>query len=101
LIKKGSWVQIRKIILNPNERASNLPETTKKVPLLLWVKGTLTKDSSIGDTVEIETVTGRIESGELISVNPCFLHTYGNYIPELHEIDRILKETLYGCDKNE
>lgn len=98
MIKKGSWVQIKKIILNPEQRANNLPEATKKVPLLLWVKGTLLTDSEIGDVVEIKTVTGRIETGELIEVNPSYLHNYGKYMPEIQEIDRIVKSTLYGDD---
>jgi hypothetical protein len=98
LIKKGSWVQIKKIILNPEQRANNLPEATKKVPLLLWVKGTLLSDSEMNDMVEIKTVTGRIESGELIDVNPSYLHNYGKYMPEIQEIDRIVKSTLFGGD---
>ncbi len=98
MIKKGSWVQIKKIILNPEQRANNLPEATKKVPLLLWVKGTLSTDSEIGDVVEIKTVTGRVETGELIEVNPSYLHNYGKYMPEIQEIDRIVKSTLFGDD---
>lgn len=98
MIKKGSWVQIKKIILNPEQRANNLPEATKKVPLLLWVKGTLINDSEIGETVEIKTVTGRSETGELIEVNPSYLHNFGKYMPEIQEIDRIVKSTLFGGD---
>jgi hypothetical protein len=101
LIKKGSWVQIKKIILNPEDRANNLPEATKKVPLLLWVKGNLLEDANLGDVVKIKTVTGRVEVGELIKLNPSYLHTYGNYIPEIHQIDKILKATLYGSDYDE
>jgi hypothetical protein len=39
IIKKGSWVQIHYIVLQPSERADNVPEDTKQVPLELWVKG--------------------------------------------------------------
>jgi hypothetical protein len=98
LIKKGSWVQIKKIILNPEQRANNLPEATKKVPLLLWVKGTLLNDSKMNEMVEIKTVTGRIETGELIEVNPSYLHNYGKYMPEIQEIDHIVKSALFGGD---
>jgi len=98
LIKKGSWVQIKKIVLNPNERAINLPETTKKVPLILWVKGYLLSDSELGDEVEIETVTGRIETGVLITVNPFYSHSYGKFVPEILKIDEIVKSTLFGGD---
>lgn len=101
MVKKGSWVRIKKIVLKPGERSTNLPESTKMVPLLLWVKGFLLEDSSIGSLVEIKTNTGRIETGELIEVNPAFLHTYGDFVPEILEIDRIVKDTLYGVDNNE
>ena len=95
MINKGSWVQIRKVVLNPDERAMNLPEATKMVPLLLWVKGYLLKDAEISDTVKIKTVTGRIEEGELLTVNPSYMHTYGNFIPEIKEIDSIVKDMLF------
>ncbi len=100
MIKKGSWVQIKKIILQPRERAENIPEATKKVPLLMWVKGHLQTDANLHDMVEIKTITGRTEVGELIQENPSYLHTYGNYIPEIQKIDQICKETLYGSDIN-
>ena len=31
IIKKGSWVQIHYIVLQPSERADNVPEDTKQV----------------------------------------------------------------------
>lgn len=98
MIKKGSWVQIKKIILKPEERAHNLPDATKKVPLMMWVKGTLLIEANIGDFVEIKTLTGRIETGELLKENPSYMHTYGNFVPEILEIDKILKSTLFGSD---
>jgi hypothetical protein len=101
LIKKDSWVLIKKIILQPEQRANNLPEATKKVPLLLWVKGNLLTDGEIGQEVEVKTLTGRIESGTLVEVNPSYMHNYGKFMPEIQQIDKILKSELYGCDENE
>jgi hypothetical protein len=101
LIKKDTWVLIKKIILQPEQRANNLPEATKKVPLLLWVKGNLLEDSEIGNEVRVKTLTGRIESGTLIEVNPSYMHNYGKFMPEIQQIDKILKSELYGCDENE
>jgi len=101
LIKKDAWVLIKKIILKPEQRANNLPEATKKVPLLLLVKGNLLSDAEVGQEVEVKTLTGRIESGTLIEVNPSYMHNYGRYMPEIQQIDRILKSELYGCDENE
>lgn len=98
MIRKNSWVQITKIILQPGERAINLPEPTKNVPLVMWVKGYLQNDSTIGSKVSIKTLTGRIESGVLVCENPSYMHTYGEFVPEILEIDRICKETLFGGD---
>ncbi len=101
MIKKNSWVQITKTILKPEERASNLPEATKKVPLMMWTKGYLLQDAQINDFVKIKTITGRIESGYLVKENPSYLHNYGAFVPEILEIDRICRNTLFGGDGNE
>ena len=101
MIKKNSWVQISKEILQPHERAENLPEPTKKVPLKMWVKGHLLEDAEIGDEVKIMTITGRMETGVLLEENPTYMHNYGKFIPEILEIDRIVKSTLRGGDSDE
>ena len=101
MIRKDSWVQITKKILHPSERASHLPEPTKQVPFVMWVKGFLLDDANLGDEVQIKTVTGRIESGVLVCQNPSYMHTYGEFVPELLEIDRICKTTLFGGDADE
>jgi len=99
--KKGDWVQIRQIVLKPEERAPQVPEDTKKVPLELWVKGIAQEDAKIGSTVEIVTATGRKVRGELTAVNPRYIHDYGDFIPELLKVDMQLKEILFGGDSNE
>ncbi|HEY8364454.1 MAG TPA: 2-amino-4-oxopentanoate thiolase subunit OrtA [Haloplasmataceae bacterium] len=96
MINKGTWVQIHRIELAPNERANHLPDDTKKVPLELWVKGFLLEDASIGDNVSIKTVTGRIEKGKLIEANPSYRHSFGNFVSEILEIDKIVKKELFG-----
>ncbi len=101
MIEKNSWVQIQKIVLEPQDRATHLPEETKKVPLIMWVKGRLQQSAELGSLVQIKTLTGRIESGVLICKNPSYLHTYGTFIPEILEIDRIVKNQLFGGDSNE
>lgn len=99
MIKKGEWVRIHKIILTPEERAPQIPDDTRAVPLELWVKGFLQADAEIGDQVEIETVTGRVETGKLIEVNPYYTHDFGKFIPELLQIDKQTRETLFGGGK--
>lgn len=101
MIKQGSWVQIKKAILLPEERAAGLPEATKKVPLLMWVKGFLLEDAELNTEVKIKTITGRIESGSLLCENPCYFHTYGEFVPEILAIDKIVKQALFGGDSDE
>jgi len=101
MIKKGEWVRIHKIILSPSERAPQVPDDTKAVPLEMWDKGFLLADSELGDQVEIETVTGRRETGTLIEVNPYYDHDYGKFVPELLAIDKQVRGIVFGGGKNE
>lgn len=95
--KKGDWVQIHSIVLKAEERTGKIPEDTKKVPLEMWVKGFLNDDSNFGDIVSVTTLTGREVKGELVEVNPKYIHSFGDeYIPELLrvgiQVRSILKE---------
>lgn len=100
MVKKGEWVQIHEIILKPEERTAKIPEDTKKVPLELWVKGFLNKDSNLGDTVEITTITGRTVSGELVDVNPTYDYGFGDqFIPELLKIGKQAKAIVKGDER--
>lgn len=93
--KKGDWVRIHNIILTPEERASQVPEDTRRVPLEMWSKGLLINDEAkIGDTVTVETYIGRKISGKLIEVNPYFEHDFGKCISELLFIGRQLRGIL-------
>lgn len=99
MIKKGEWVRIHKTILPPAERAPQVPEDTKKVPLEMWDKGFLQADARIGDEVTILTVTGRKETGTLIEVNPHYGHDFGKFVPELLVIDKQVTEIVFGGEK--
>ncbi|NMA93943.1 MAG: 2-amino-4-ketopentanoate thiolase [Clostridiales bacterium] len=101
MAKKGDWVRIHRVVLEADERAPGLPEDTASVPLEMWVKGTLLADAEIGDQVEIETATNRIEYGRLIEVNPYYTHDYGKFVPELIQIDHQLRALMAedGGDK--
>ncbi|MEG0829361.1 MAG: 2-amino-4-oxopentanoate thiolase subunit OrtA [Anaerovoracaceae bacterium] len=99
MIKKGEWVRIHKNILKPEERAPQVPDDTKKCPLELWVKGFLQADANMGDEVEILTVTGRKEVGNLIEVNSYYTHDFGKFIPELLTIDAQVRGILFGGEK--
>ncbi len=101
-VKKGTWVQIRNIVLKPEERTSKIPDETKKTPLYMWVKGYLNSEGNIGEMAEVITVTGRKMTGILEEVNPAYTYGFGeNYVPELLKIDEGLREIMSGGNKNE
>ena len=92
--KKGDWVQIKDIILKPGERAPQVPEDTSKVPLIRLVKGMITKDATIGDTVTVTTVLGRTMTGELVGTNPRYDHSFGPPPPGFMKIGDSLRRIL-------
>lgn len=91
-IEKGTWVEIRQVILQPEERAQSLPEETKKVPYLMRVSGFLTEDTEMGQEATIRTIIGREFTGTLITVNPSYSHSFGQTIPELLTIGTELEQ---------
>ena len=101
MAKKNDWVQIHINVLKPEERATNIPEDTRHVPLEMWVKGHLINETAeIGDTVRVCTKTGREAEGTLCAVNPSFKHNFGDYIPELDTIDETVKSILFGGESH-
>ncbi|SHJ50815.1 2-amino-4-oxopentanoate thiolase subunit OrtA [Paramaledivibacter caminithermalis] len=99
--KKGDWVNVYNIVLKPEERAPQVPDDTKKVPLETWVKGFIQHDAEIGDNVEIVTMTGRKVTGKLVEVNPSYTHSFGNTVPEVFKIGLQLREILFGGEDHE
>ncbi|WP_102400554.1 2-amino-4-oxopentanoate thiolase subunit OrtA [Haloimpatiens massiliensis] len=83
MIEKGTWVEITRVVLEPEERADNIPEDTKKTPLKMWVKGFCKRECDIGEEVEIETLTGRCEKGIVTDVEPRYVHDFGEYVREI------------------
>jgi hypothetical protein len=53
-------------------------------------------DAKLGETVTVKTATGRVVEGKLVAVNPTYIHTYGEFQPELLKIEQQLKEIMYG-----
>jgi len=98
MIEKGTYARIRKTVLKPEERSSNLPEDTKKVPYKMWVKGFLLEECDLFDNVSVKTITGRIESGRLKEINPPYKHSYGDFVPELIKLRNIIKKDMFGED---
>jgi len=101
MIKKGEWVLVHKNVLEPSERAPQVPADTKKVPLELWVKGYLREDANVGDEVTVLTRTKRIENGTLLEANPYYKHDYGKFVPELLKVGEQVRDILFGGESNE
>ena len=99
MIEKGTWVLIHRVILEPSERAPQVPEDTRKVPLEMWIKGYLNEDAEISDTVEVKTRTGRSETGTLLEAGPYYKHDFGTYVPELQMINDQVRDILFGGDQ--
>ena len=93
---KNTWVEIGGVVLQKDERAPNLPDDTKQVPLEMRVKGFLLHDAEKGAEAEIITPSGRTVRGILTEINPVYAHMFGRPIPELSpiagEIRAILRE---------
>lgn len=85
-ICKGTWVEIEKVVLNPDERADSLPEETRQVPYMLRVSGFLQEDAELGQEVRICTLIGRELAGTLRVINPSYTHSFGETVPELLKI---------------
>ena len=86
LIEKGTWVEIHTVVLDAGERAPQVPEDTRRVPLEMRVKGFLLTPAAIGEDVAIETLSGRQLRGTLAEANPAYNHSFGAPIPELSSI---------------
>jgi hypothetical protein len=95
MIAKGSWVLIHRTILEASERAPQIPDDTKKVPLEMWVKGALQADAEIGAEAEVLTQTGRREKGKLLEANPSYKHGFGDFVPELLDISRQVRAVVF------
>jgi hypothetical protein len=94
--KENVWVEIRRIVLEPGQRARHVPADTREVPLEMKVKGFLSHDARIGDEVEITTPAGRRVRGLLTAVNPAYGHGFGPPIAELSTIGSELRAILKG-----
>ena len=95
VITAGSWVELHRIALGSDERASHLPEDTRQLPLEMRLKGFLVNAATVGEEAEIETVTGRRLRGTLSEVNPAYTHTFGPPIPELATIGAEARAMLH------
>lgn len=92
--EKGVWVEIYHIVLEPGERAPQVPEDTAKIALEMRVKGFLAKPAALGEQAEIITKAGRRLTGRLYAINPAYEHGFGPPIAELSTIGQELRDQL-------
>ena len=83
MVKAGTWVEIEKVLLTPEQRAPQVPEDTKKVPYVMRVSGFLQKDAELNNEVSVKTLSGRIVDGTLVLVRPHYEHSFGDTVEEL------------------
>ncbi len=90
MIKSGTWVEIERVLLKPEQRAANLPADTAKTPYILRISGFLLEDADLGQEVRVRSLIGHEHRGVLRLVNPSYNHSFGNTVPELLKIGREL-----------
>jgi hypothetical protein len=94
MIKKGTWVEVEETVLTPVDRATNIPDETKKTPLKSWTRGKCLSDCELGEHVQVETNIGRIATGEVVDLEPGYYHTYGKYVEEISNIGKQAREII-------
>jgi hypothetical protein len=93
-VARGTWVELHRVVLAPGERAPQVPEETRAVPLELRVKGFLTADASLGEEAEVRTRAGRRLRGVLGRALPAYEHGFGPPVPELLAVGPELRALL-------
>jgi 2-amino-4-ketopentanoate thiolase alpha subunit len=94
--KSGDWVEIHRIVLEAENRAPQVPEDTKSVPLEMRIRGFALTEGTVGNLIRIRTLNGRQFEGRLTVVRPSYQHGYGAPIPELITIGGELRALLRG-----
>jgi hypothetical protein len=93
-IAQGTLVDIHCCVLQADERAPQVPDDTRQVPLEMRVKGFLVASADPGETAEIITPAGRRLRGTLAAVNPAYTHGFGAPLPELSGIGEEVRAML-------
>ncbi len=85
-VKAGSWVEIEKVLMTPEQRAPQVPDDTRSTPYIMKVSGFLCADAAIGDEVKIKTLIDREICGTLKVIHPHYEHSFGETVEELLKI---------------
>lgn len=87
-------MEIRYTVLSPEERSPDVPDDTKRVPLLCRIRGWALTEAEVGETVEIQTAAGRRVEGILSGTDAGFYHTFGPGVKELSGVGNDLRNKL-------
>ncbi|MBT9134751.1 MAG: 2-amino-4-ketopentanoate thiolase alpha subunit [Firmicutes bacterium] len=90
----GQFVEISWIAIDVSERAANVPESTRQVPLVARVKGFALERGEMGQETEVLTLAGRRIRGTLINLSPRHNHGFGEPQPELLRVGGELRREL-------
>ena len=92
------WVEIGFVVLEPEERTAHLPEDTHKVPYYVRVKGFADGEPTVGQTVTVKTLLGRLVQGQVLRIDPEYGHGFGRPVEELIEAGREARALLHGLE---
>ncbi len=90
----GDWVEIGDTVLEPGQRAPQVPDDTRRVPLQYRVRGFATEPGECGAPISIRTRAGRELRGTLLAVRPAYEHGFGVPADELLGIGEELRSIL-------
>jgi len=99
-LSTGDWVRISFTLLDPDQRAPELPAETAKTPYIVHATGRLLEAAQVGQEATIETQIGRRLRGVVTEARPGDWHTFGAMHPELrkatnyiHKLQRTLRDS--------
>lgn len=101
MVPAGTWVEIERVLLQPEQRAAGLPPETASTPYVLRMNGFLTADAAEGDEVTVRSLIDHEHTGRLVRVDPHYDHSFGATVPELLRIGlpaTSLTEAASQCD---
>lgn len=94
LAKKGDWVEIQKVLTDTKRKSKQTSDDVEE-PLIQWVRGfMMTEEAIIGDHIEVETIMGRYDKGNLSAVNPRAIYDFDEPMKKLIQMRKELMEEL-------
>lgn len=93
-----TWVEIEWTILEPRERAENIPEDTAALPYVGRARGLVAGAPRVGDQAEIVTQAGRVLRGVVVDEAPGYTHSFGHVLPAWVQMRDSIRAGLWELD---